>query len=97
MFNLRASKLQHMDDKQSSAPVGIDEESRISWAGMKSLANESGIEGEMFSWVPQGDQSRQEELFTTFKISKSPNDIDEQVAIGEQYFTLDSDDNYDSV
>ena len=33
MFNLRASKLQHMDDKQSSAPVGIDEESRISWAG----------------------------------------------------------------
>ena len=78
-------------------PLELIEESRISWAGVKSLANESGIEGEMFSWVPQGDQSRQEELLTTFKISKPPNDIDEQVAIGEQYFTLDSDDNYDSV
>ena len=78
-------------------PLELIEESRISWAAVESLASESGIEGEMFSLVPHGGQGRQEERFTTFNISKPPNDIDEQVAIGEQYFTLDSDDNYDSV
>ena len=51
-------------------PLELVEESRISWAEVESLASESGIEEEMFSWVPQCDQGRQGELFTAFKLDQ---------------------------
>ena len=72
------------------------EELRLSWTGLERLANESGVGKEMFSWITYGDRGRQEEPFTAFKINERPGDIDEQLALGEQFAALDLDDDRDS-
>ena len=77
--------------RASNHPLELIEESRISQAALESLANESGIEREMFSWPPYGDHGRQEERFSIFRDSKPPVDIDKQVALSKNRFTLNSD------
>ena len=77
-------------------PLELIEELRLSWTGLECLANESGIGKESFSWITHGDRGRQDERVTAFKINERPGDIDEQLALGEQFAALDLNDDCDS-
>ena len=69
-------------------PLELIEESRISRAALESLANESGIEEEISSWVSHGDQGRQEERLIVphdFDTLDEELPLDEEVALGAQF------------